>query len=139
MAQTHPLASYKSNSSELPNADVLRFFRQTTCSARSSIHYNALKVHKIYSYSDSRKIVKHQLFIFFLLQFKWPTAKLGLVITLILSQKSFIQECTRSLIHKIFIPSPNAVKLQVWNLTSVSFGHHFIVCSHAKHVKLVLS
>ena len=58
MAQTHPLAPYKSNGSELLNTDVLSLFRQTTCSASASIHYNTLKVRKIYSYSDSRKIVK---------------------------------------------------------------------------------
>ena len=40
--------------------------------------------------------------------------------------------------HKIFIPSPKAVKLQVCNLTSVSFRRHFLVCSRAEHVKLVL-
>ena len=31
--------------------------------------------------------------------------------------------------HQIFIPSPNAVKLRVCNLTSVSFRHHLLVCS----------
>ena len=67
----------KCNSLELPNMDVLSLFRQTTCSATASIRYNTLKV---YSYSDSRKIVKMPLF-----QFKRPTAKLVLVVTLILS------------------------------------------------------
>ena len=38
----------------------------------------------------------------------------------------------------MYIPSPNAVKLQVCNLTSVSFRRHFIVCSHAERVKLVV-
>ena len=42
------------------------------------------------------------------------------------------------LVHKIFIPSLKAVKLQVCNLTSVSFRRHFLVCSRAKYVKLVL-
>ena len=40
--------------------------------------------------------------------------------------------------HKIDIPSPKAVKLQVCSLTSVSFRRHFLVCSRAEHVKLVL-
>ena len=40
--------------------------------------------------------------------------------------------------HKIYIPSPKAVKLQVCNLISVSFRRHFLVCSRAEHVKLVL-
>ena len=53
-----PISLNKSNGSELPNADVLSLFRQTTCSASASIHYNTLKVRKIYSYSDSRKFVK---------------------------------------------------------------------------------
>ena len=57
MAQTRPLAPYKSNGSELSNT-VLSLFRQTTCSVSAPIHYNTLKVRKIYSYSDSRKIVK---------------------------------------------------------------------------------
>ena len=53
MAQTHPLAPYKSS------ADVIGLFRQTTCSASASIHYNTLiKLCKTYSYSDSQKIVK---------------------------------------------------------------------------------
>ena len=55
---TRPLSLNKSNGSELPNADVLSLFRQTTCSASASIHYNTLKVHKIYSYSESWKFVK---------------------------------------------------------------------------------
>ena len=88
----------KSNGSELPNADVLSLFRQATCSASASIHFNTLKVRKIYSYSESRKFVKtrivHHLLLLLLFQFKRPTAKLGLVITLILSRKSFIQERT---------------------------------------------
>ena len=53
-----PISLNKSNGSELPNMDVLSLFRQTTCSASASIHYNTLKVCKIYSYSDSRKIEK---------------------------------------------------------------------------------
>ena len=100
-----PISLNKSNGSELPNADVLSLFRQTTCSVSASIHYNTLKVRKIYSYSDSQKFVKtrivHHLllfffffFFFFLIQFKRPTAKLGLVIALILSRKSFILERT---------------------------------------------
>ena len=53
-----PISLNKSNRSELPNADVLSLFRQTTCSVSASIHYNTLKVRKIYSYSESRKFVK---------------------------------------------------------------------------------
>ena len=130
MALTRPLSLNKSNGSELPNTDVLSLLRQTTFSVSASIHYNTLKVRKIYSYSESRKFVKtpivhhHHLL---LLQFKRPTAKLGLVIAIILSRKSFTPECTLSLLHKIFIPSPKAVKLLVCNLTSVSFRCHFLV------------
>ena len=100
MAPTRPLSLNKSNGSELPNADVLSLFRQATCSASSSIHFNTLKVRKIYSYSEFRKFVKTRivhhllLLLLLLLQFKRPTAKLGLVIALILSRKSFIQERT---------------------------------------------
>ena len=61
MALTRPLSLNKSNGSELPNADVLSLFRQTTCSASASIHFNTLKVRKIYSYSESRKFVKTQI------------------------------------------------------------------------------
>ena len=53
-----PISLNKSNGSELPNADVLSPFRQTTCSESASIHFNTLKVLKIYSYSESRKFVK---------------------------------------------------------------------------------
>ena len=53
-----PISLNKSNGSELPNADVLSLFRQTTCSKSASIHFNTLKVRKIYSYSESRKFVK---------------------------------------------------------------------------------
>ena len=34
--------------------------------------------------------------------------------------------------------SPKAVKLQVCNLTSVSFRRHFLVFSRAEHMKLFL-
>ena len=57
MAPTRPLSLNKSNGSELPNADV-GLFRQTTCSVSASIHFNTLKIRKIYSYSESRKFVK---------------------------------------------------------------------------------
>ena len=53
-----PISLNKSNGSELPNADVLSLFRQTTCSESASVHFNTLKVRKIYSYSESRKFVK---------------------------------------------------------------------------------
>ena len=56
-----PINLNKSNGSELANADVLSLFRQTTCSASASIHFNTLKVRKIYSYSESRKFVKTQI------------------------------------------------------------------------------
>ena len=40
--------------------------------------------------------------------------------------------------HKIFIPSPKAVKLQVCNLTSVSLDAIFLFAHvRAEHVKLV--
>ena len=43
---------------KLPNADVLCLFRQTTCSVSASVHYNTLKVRKIYNYTESWKFVK---------------------------------------------------------------------------------
>ena len=63
--------------SQLPNADVLGLFRQTTCSASASVQYNTFKERKIYSSSDCRKIEKTPI-VCLLLQFKHPTAKLGL-------------------------------------------------------------
>ena len=51
MAPTRPLALTKVT-------DALSLFRQTTCSGSASIHFNTLKVRKIYSYSESRKFVK---------------------------------------------------------------------------------
>ena len=35
-----PISPIQSNSSELPNTDVLSLFRQTTCFASASIRYN---------------------------------------------------------------------------------------------------
>ena len=81
----------KYNSLEHLNADVLNLFRQTTCSITTSVYSNTLKVHS-YRTSDSWKIVK--IVHLFLLQFKWLTAKLVLVIALILLRKSFILERT---------------------------------------------
>ena len=52
MAPTRPLSLNKSNGLELPNEGILSLFKQTTCSASAFIHYNTLKVHKLYSYSD---------------------------------------------------------------------------------------
>ena len=49
-----------------------------------------------------------------------------LVITLILSRKLYILDRTWSWMYKIVIPSPKTVKLQVCNLTSVSFRPHFV-------------
>ena len=64
-----PISLNKSIGSELPNADVLSIFRQTTCSASASIHFNTLKVRKIYSYSssESRKFVKTRIVIIILI------------------------------------------------------------------------
>ena len=62
MAPTRPLNLNKSNGSELQNADILIFFRRSTCSTGAFIHYNTLKVRKIHSYSHSdlkRPIVRH--------------------------------------------------------------------------------
>ena len=95
MAPTRPLSPNKSNGSELPNVDILNTYklhalRVLLCTIILSSYV------KIYSYSDSQKFVKPQLFIiiiifFFLhLQFKRPTAKLGLVMALILSRKCII-------------------------------------------------
>ena len=78
--------------------DVIGLFRQTTCSASASIHYNTLKMRKIYSYDDSRKIVKllivHHLL--FLLSSSVQTAyrETGVSNRSISLMKSFILERT---------------------------------------------
>ena len=73
-----PISLNKNNGSELPNADVLSLFRQTTCSVSASIHYNTLKVRKIYNYTESRKFVKtrivHHLLLLLLLSNSVQTA-----------------------------------------------------------------
>ena len=58
MAPTRPLALTKVTAQNSRTRTVLSLFRQTTCSVSASIHYNTLKVRKIYSYSESRKFVK---------------------------------------------------------------------------------
>ena len=60
-----------------------------------SVHYNTLKQPKIYSYSDCWKIEKTPMIHHLLSSsVQRPTVKLGLVIALLLSQKSFILERT---------------------------------------------
>ena len=95
--------------SKLRTQDVLSLFRQTTCSASASIHYNTLRVRKIYSYSDSQEIVK----------------LLIVHLHLLLSSNS-VQTAHR--------------KTGVSNQSNsvFSFRRQFLVCSHAKHMKLVL-
>ena len=143
MAPTRPLSLNKSNGSELPNADVLSLFRQTICSASASIHYNTLKVRKIYSYSESRKFVKtrivHHLLLLLLLSNSVQTAyrETGVSNHSNSFAKIIYTGAYMILDAQIFIPSPKAVTLQVCNLTSVSFRCHFLVCSRAEHVKLV--
>ena len=134
MAQTRP---YKSNVSELQNADVLSLFRKTTCSASASIHYNTLKVHKIYSYSDSRKIEK-TLIVHHLLSSSVQMAycESGVSNRSISFTKIIYTGVYMILNAYIFIPSPKAVKLQVCKLRGISFRCHFLVCSCAEHVKL---
>ena len=116
MALARPLSLNKSNGLELPNADILSLFRQTTCSASASTHYDTLKVCPIYCYSDSRKFGLFIIIIFFfffffffffvfvffflLLQFKQPTTKLGLVIALIHSDlEKFIYTGVYMILH----------------------------------------
>ena len=120
IAPTRPLSLNKSNGSEL-NADVLSLFRRTTCSASASIHYNTLKVRKIYSYSDSLKFVK--ISIVFFLQTDSSNSFMKIIYTgayMILGaqNRQTFSQC------------------RVCNLTSVSFRRHFLVCD--QHVKLVL-
>ena len=94
MAPTHRLAFNlpdKCNGSKLPNTNVISLnFQKNYLSG--SVHYS--QVCKLHSYSDSPKIVKPPIIHHLLLQFKWPTAKLVLVIALILSQKPFILKRT---------------------------------------------
>ena len=138
MAPTRPLSLNESNGSELPNTDVLSLFRQTTCSASASIHYNTLKVRKIHSYSESRKFVKTSDCSSSSSSVQTAYRETGVSNRSNSFTKIIYTGAYMILMHKIFIPSPKAVKLQVCNLTSVSFRRHFLVCSRAEHVKLVL-
>ena len=136
MAPTRPLAPYKSYGSELPNADVLSLFRQTTCSESASIHFNTLKVHKIYSYSESRKFVKTR--IVHLLSNSVQTAY----------RESGVSNRSNSFTKIIYTGAymildaqnlhtfSQSRQLRVCNLTSVSFRRHFLVCSRAEQRRL---
>ena len=130
MLQTLPLSLSKSNG----RTQIL--FRQTTCSASASICYNTLKVRKIYSYSDSRKFkmpIVHHL----LLSSSAPMAYHETGVSNCF-HKNYLYWSVWSVMHKIFIPSPKAIKLQVFKLKNFSFRHHFLVCLRTEHIKLAL-
>ena len=131
MAPTRPLSLKKSNGLELPNADVLSFFRHTTCSASASAHYNTLKHCKIYTYSDCRKIEKTPI-VHHLLSSSVQTAyretgdsNRSISFTKII----YTGACTILDTQNLHTFSQSRHKLQVWKLRSVSFGRHFLVCS----------
>ena len=96
MAPTRPLALTKYDGSELLNASVISLFKHTTNSGSAYLHLNTLKLRKIHSCSDIRKIVKTPIvhLLLLLIQFKRPTAKLALVMALILSRKPCTKERT---------------------------------------------
>ena len=90
-----PISLNKSNGSELPKADVLSLFRQSTCSASASIHYNTLRVCKIYNYSDSRQIVEPPIIhLRRLLSSNSVQSTTGVSNHSNSTQKSFMLECT---------------------------------------------
>ena len=125
MAPTRPLALTKYDGSELLNASVISLFKHTTYSRSAYLHLNTLKLRKIHSCSDIRKIVKTSivhlllLLLLLLIQFKQPTAKLALDIALILSQKPLTKERAVPFIHKMLIPCLDAVKSRTETLQVV--------------------
>ena len=131
MAPTRPLAPYKSNGSELPNTDVFSLFRQTTCSESASIHFNTLKVRKIYSYSESRKFVKTRIVHHLLLLLLSNSVQTAYRETGVSNRSNSFTKIIYTGAYMILDAqnlhtSPKAVKLRVCNLTSVSFRHHFL-------------
>ena len=131
MAPTRPLALTKVMAQNSRGC-----FRQTACSGSASIHYNTLKVCKMHSYSDSRKIVKtligHHLLLSSVQTVYHETG--------VINRSNSFTRILYTGVHIILDAQnlPSAMKLQVCNLTSVSFRHHFLVCSRVEHVKLVL-
>ena len=129
MAPTRPLSLNKSNGLRTPERRCfLSLFRQTACSASASIHFNTLKVRKIYSYSESRKFVKTRIVHHLLLSNSVQTACHE---TGVSNRSNSFTKITYTgaymiLDTQIFIPSPKAVKLQVCNLTSVSLDAIFL-------------
>ena len=94
MAPTRPLNLKKSNGLELPKSDVLSLLDKKH--ALRVLLYTII-LSNIVKYTRTAifgKLKKRRLFIIFfsLLQFKRPTAKLGIVIALFLSRKSFTLE-----------------------------------------------
>ena len=126
MAQTRPLAPYKSNGWELSNAEVIGLFRQTTCSASASIRYNTLKLRKIYSYGDSRKIVKtpivHHLLLLLLSSSVQTTYRETGISNLSISFTKIIYTGAYMILdaQNLHTFSPKPVKLQFGKLRSVS-------------------
>ena len=138
-----PLSLNKSNGSELPNADVLSLFRQATCSASASIHFNTLKVRKIYGYSDSRKIVKTRIVHHHLLLLLSDSVQTAYRETGVSNRSNSFTKVIYTGAYMILGAQnlhtfSQSRQIQICNLTSVSFRCHFLVCSRAKHVKLVL-
>ena len=110
-----PISLNKSNGSELPNADVLSLFRQATCSESASIHFNTLKVRKIYSYSESQKFVKtrivyHLLFLLLSNSVQTTYRETG-VSNRSNSFTKIIYTGVYMILDAQYIPSPKAVKL----------------------------
>ena len=134
MAPSRPLSLKKSNGLELLNADVLSNFRHRICSASAFAHYNTLKQRKIYSYSDFRKIEKTPIVhhLFFLLQFKRPTAKLGLVIALFFSWKSFYWSVHDPWFPKSWYLLPKPSNSRSESFLEVLFLDAIFLFAHAK-------
>ena len=129
MAPTRSLALTNVTAQNSPNVDVLSLFRQVTCSASASIHYNSLKVH---SYGDSPKI-------------DCSSSSSSSVQTVYC--KTGIRNCSNSFTKIIYTGAYKILDAQYLHTFSqchqtqglqLSFRHHFLVWSRAEHVMLVL-
>ena len=103
-----------------------------------NIHYNTLKVCKIYSYSDSRKFVKTRIvhLLLLLLSSSVPSAYRETGVSN--RSNSFTKIIYTGAYMILDVQNLHTFSQRVCNLTSVSFRRHFLVFSRAEHVKLVL-
>ena len=127
-----PISLNKCNGLELLNADIISLYFQPALPTSASYALQYSQTMKIHSYSDTWRIVK--LFIFLSSFF----SSNGLL-------QNWHYNCSNSFTKNIYVHDPWLTYLlwmpstQGCNFRSVSVRHHFLVCSHAKHVNLVLS